>query len=855
MSNSWIVIFSLITAKLVILKERIYLGNKNYVSEEFKRLFGKKSAIITVIIALLVPLVYAMIVLSPKWGPYDNLDNLPVAVVNNDEGAISDGERVNIGDKLIDSLQENRALGWDFITSEEAQKGMDNLKYYMTIEVPEDFSKKALTVMDDNPERPELEFTQNEGLHFMAAQVTKNAIELVKNQLATQITETYVDNVFSQLGEVGDGFQEAADGAEQINDGAGQLKDGSDQILTALTDKSSDIGRLADGAKQLEDGTKTMKDSLVSKQGDISKLADGAQQLNDGTGELLSNLRGKSGDIGKLAAGAQQVNDGTGQLLTALNDKAPDIKRLSAGANELSKGASDLHDGASQLLAGAKKAKSGSTQLKAGLDEQIVPGLNELAGGVEEAQKGVNETIDSMRNLQESLSFLSTLPKDHPFYDGILTEVLAKLEESLQEAPTKQERFQMLVDGANKLKTALSAGSLFNDGLTALDSGLGELVTGQEQLLAGTVKLEDGAKQVAEGNKTVTNGWTELQTNVGKLHAGTSQVAAGNQTVKSGWDQLTDGANQLHAGSSQIAVGNATVESGWRELSAGASQLHDGSSQVADGNKSVKEGWNQLTDGVTQVDDGLEQLVDGSDELKTGLQGGAERTSEIDPTEENIEMFAEPVVLSGEVINSFPFYRDSNAPYILTLALYVGILIMSFVVQYEKPAILPPSAITWFGGKVAKLSLLAIAQALIISLYSLIVLKIEVTSSIAFILYSIWVSLTFLMIVMFLVVLAGNIGRFIALAFVVLQLSTTGSALPVHMLPEGLRNLSVFLPFTYSINGYRNIITLGNTSSMWASISVLFIYFALFAILALVVFFVKYRSLRVENPEVSETAI
>src|SRR5690625_2113336 len=74
------------------------------------------------------------------------------------------------------------------------------------------------------------------------------------------------------------------------------------------------------------------------------------------------------------------------------------------------------------------------------------------------------------------------------------------------------------------------------------------------------------------------------------------------------------------------------------------------------------------------------------------------------------------------------------------------------------------------------------------------------------------------MIVLFLVVLAGNIGRFIALAFAVMQLSTTGSDLPIHMLPEGLRNLSSFLPFTYSIDGFQNIITLGNTSKIWSDV-------------------------------------
>src|SRR5699024_2855049 len=203
------------------------MKRSSYVGEEFKRIFGRKSVLISVLVLLLVPLVYSMIMLSPKWGPQDNIDNLPVAVVNNDLGAHSEGESVNIGNELMSSLDEERTLGWDFVSSEAAQKGMDDMKYYMTIEVPEEFSIKALTVLDDNPEKPELKFTQNEGLHYMAATVTNQAKDTIQGQLSSQITETYVQTVVDKLGGVADGFTEAADGASDISDGSGELKDGS----------------------------------------------------------------------------------------------------------------------------------------------------------------------------------------------------------------------------------------------------------------------------------------------------------------------------------------------------------------------------------------------------------------------------------------------------------------------------------------------------------------------------------------------------------------------------------------------------------------------------------------------------
>src|SRR5699024_3706180 len=126
----------------------------------------------------------------------------------------------------------------------------------------------------------------------------------------------------------------------------------------------------------------------------------------------------------------------------------------------------------------------------------------------------------------------------------------------------------------------------------------------------------------------------------------------------------------------------------------------------------------------------------------------------------------------------------------------------------RKPVEMPANGVAWFTGKVSILTSLTIVQALIVSLFALFFLKIEVQSNISFVLFSVWFSLTSLMLILFLIALAGNLGKFIAFILVVLQLSTTGSDLPIQMLPESLRQLSGFLPFTYAIDGFKQIITL-----------------------------------------------
>lgn len=75
--------------------------------KELSKFKENKGVLFSVIGVLLIPLVYAAILLSAKWGPYDHLDNLPVAFVNNDAGAVSDGKEINAGNELVAELKES----------------------------------------------------------------------------------------------------------------------------------------------------------------------------------------------------------------------------------------------------------------------------------------------------------------------------------------------------------------------------------------------------------------------------------------------------------------------------------------------------------------------------------------------------------------------------------------------------------------------------------------------------------------------------------------------------------------------------------------------------------------------------
>ena len=61
------------------------------------------------------------------------------------------------------------------------------------------------------------------------------------------------------------------------------------------------------------------------------------------------------------------------------------------------------------------------------------------------------------------------------------------------------------------------------------------------------------------------------------------------------------------------------------------------------------------------------------------------------------------------------------------------------------------------------------------------------------------IAIAFMSVIQFLIVNFGDIGKFIALIILVLQLAASGGTFPVETIDKGFRALTNFLPMTYAI--------------------------------------------------------
>ena len=68
---------------------------------------------------MILPSLYAWFNIKALWDPYGNTSELPIAVYSADKGAEFQGKELSIGNEVIDSLHENKQLGWHFLDSKK----------------------------------------------------------------------------------------------------------------------------------------------------------------------------------------------------------------------------------------------------------------------------------------------------------------------------------------------------------------------------------------------------------------------------------------------------------------------------------------------------------------------------------------------------------------------------------------------------------------------------------------------------------------------------------------------------------------------------------------------------------------
>ncbi|MEK3936030.1 YhgE/Pip domain-containing protein [Sporosarcina sp. FSL W7-1349] len=490
---------------------------------EWKQLLRTRKMIVPMVAILFIPVLYAGMFLWAFWDPYANMSSLPVAIVDNDEGAELEGEQLALGRELTDKLIESKQFDFQEVSQAEAEQGLKNQDYYVVIEIPENFSDHATTLLNENPEKLTIVYKPNEGFNFLSAQIGETAMDRIRAEVNEKVASTYSEKLFASISEMGEGFGEAAEGAGQLDEGAAELSKGATDLKGYLEQLASSTVTLADGSDQLAKGTR--------------EAATGAKDLNEGIGtlatgaaELRTGAEQASAGASELQSGIAQYTEGVGKLADSYGQIAQKEKEFNAAIGNLHEKTASVSGAATDLAGGAQQVNSGVKSLS----EQLAPILASLP---EEQQAGVKAALEELK--QGS------------------TQVAGGMQELSAGTSALADGAAQLNGSANQLATARSQALA---GLNELNSSSTALVNGADSLAGGNGALATGLAKLADGATAAQKGSSDLSTGLAKLTEGTGTLTAGTGTLASKSQELAEGSGKLVNGLGELKEGTSTLQ-------------------------------------------------------------------------------------------------------------------------------------------------------------------------------------------------------------------------------------------------------------------------------------------------------
>ena len=661
---------------------------------------------------------------------------------------------------------------------------------------------------------------------------------------------TYTNGV----GQVNNGVLQLQNGTGALANGVGQLATGSTTLNNGLNTYTAGVAQLNDGLTQLHNNSKLLREGAGNLAAGNKTLADTINkqidviinQLNSNDTkqaiEGLKQLKQHAPAIQKQLQELQNTMNGLPTLLGGINSSADKFSQdlttnLVSAGNNISGSAKEV----GEVLAANENKLSTEDQQKLAdaIAKNQAAGQNIQAAGAaaqtfkDQLTQAQNSLAPILQNAQQMQDYIKQV---NVLLDKLNTVDTSKLS-NLQGLTTDLEKLRTganeLSEGSNTLSTKVTEYTLGVDkayaGAQTLTSKNGELTSGANQLAGGLGQLNGQVPTLTGGINQLAAGTGQLVANSGALTSGANQLAGGLGQLNAQVPTLTGGINQLAAGTRQLAANSAALRSGASQLAGGLGQMNaqvptltSGVNQLANGTQQLNANSPKLADGATQLEQGnsklAKALAEGSEQVNDNTKNLSSKTS---------NMFASPTELKHKSYSYVPNYGYALAPYMLSVALYVGALVFNLVYPVRRLSDPDASATEWWLSKISVGALVATGTS-VVEVLLMMAAGLHPDYLGATLINAWFFALASTFIVMFLAVAFGNIGRFLGIIFLVIQLGSCGGSFPIQVtraMGGFFQMVNPFLPMTYSVYGFRESLTSGlGANQVWISVGVQLIY-------------------------------
>lgn len=363
---------------------------------DMKSIIHNPIALIIITGLCILPSLYAWVNIKACWNPYENTGTIPVAVVNKDKMISFKNRNLNMGNEIVKKLKSNNKIGWKFVNEREADLGIVDGTYYAEIEIPEDFSSSFVSILSDNPKKPQITYKVNTKENPVAGKIT----DVAKNTLIDQITSNFIITVnqtlFSSLNEVGQDAQKNRDNIIKVKDDIININNNMDLMTSTLQSiniNSGNLGALLTELRATMPSVESGLNSVIqSNENNAAMIKSTQTTLNNSANNIQTNLNNENASIYRIKSMLNNLNE------MSLNSNTSQFNSIASGINSAIDGANNSNNAIIDYLQKINGAIPNADIAN------MVSSLNNI-------QTSLNDEKNNVNNLQQNFSKTNNINK------------------------------------------------------------------------------------------------------------------------------------------------------------------------------------------------------------------------------------------------------------------------------------------------------------------------------------------------------------------------------------------------------------------------------------------------------------
>lgn len=359
---------------------------------------------------ILLPSLYAWLNIKASWDPYGQTDEIPVGVVNEDEGATVRGEKIHVGNDLVKTLKDNDSMNWQFVDRKEAMDKVEYGDFYAVIMIPSDFSEQLSTVISDSPQKANMEYYVNEKINAIAPKITEKGASVIVENISSEFISTVNGVIFDMFNKIGVEIEKDLPDIERFEKYIftieKELPEIHDLLDGTLSDADKAGGIISKAQKMVPQAESAANQGLDTINNTLGFLNDAEKRLDQMGPEIRKGLE-KAQQISK------DINDFIGGIL----DTSIDFDRVDELANQLNGKVEDsiqtielVQDALNQLKETTELTPDQEVKVDQALDElgtlkgnleQLQDDAGQLRQVLEEKEGEINKILTDIKGIAE----------------------------------------------------------------------------------------------------------------------------------------------------------------------------------------------------------------------------------------------------------------------------------------------------------------------------------------------------------------------------------------------------------------------------------------------------------------------